>query len=356
MSKDRGNYSMKKLVSILLVFILSLGLFAVDIHADSDKYVKQIYVGQPTDKNHEKYSYALFIKTNVVGYKDKNLRIRIKSSDGTELESVKLSKAVSNDTNYIYYWDGKDDNGKFYKDGTYTIQTWIYGDDSTLVTKSYKLDLKGNDTTTPTALKKSAKVTYMGQPDDKNSKYYNYAMMIKLKVTGYKGKTAVGQVFDPSGKLVTKINYNIVKDEDTHNFYYKGYGYDGKWTGNGTYKVKFWVDGYQDATEETWSNSVTLKTTNAKHIEIRSLKKSDSSKGRYVTNIATAGYKGETVVVGYKDSFGDYYELNRWTLKTNSPEGWNIYLDAYNTDSVTITAYIEGYSDTTYKSQGYNLN
>jgi flagellar hook assembly protein FlgD len=347
---------MKKIISILLVLVLSLGFFAVDIHADSDKYVKQIYVGQPTDKNNAKYNYALYIKVNVVGYKGKNLRIRIKSSDGTELKSVKLSDAISNDTNYHYYWDGKDSKGNFYKDGTYTIQTWIYGDDSTLVTKSYKIDLKGNDTTTPTAMKKSAKVTYMGQPDDKNSKYYNYAMLIKLKVTGYKGKTAVGQVYDQNGKLVTKIRYNIAKDEDTHNFYFNGYGYDGKWCGNGTYKVKFSVEGYEDATEETWSNSVTLKTTNAKHVEIRTLKSNNTSKGRYVANIGTAGYKGETMIVGYKDSFGDYYELNRWTLTKSTPEYWNIYLDAYNTNSVTIIAYIEGKSDTTYKSQGYTLS
>jgi flagellar hook assembly protein FlgD len=350
----------KSVIIILLLLVLTICNFSfydLKVNAADDKYVKQIYVGQPTDSSNANYGKALYIKVNVVGYEGKRLRIRIKSSDGTELYSTKLSNAISNNTTYHHYWSGKDSKGNFYKDGKYTIQTWIYGDDSTLVTKTYTLDLKGNDTTIPTALKKSAKVTYMGQPDDKNSKYYNYAMLIKMNITGYKGKVAQAQLYDPSGKLAAKITFNITKDNNPHNWYYRGYDTNGNWTGNGTYKVKLWVDGAEEATEDIWSNKVTLKTTNAKHFKITSLKTSDNTdKGKYVTVISTAGYKGETVVVGYKNDYDEYFELNKWSLTTNSPENWKVYLDANYTNNVVIIAYVEGYSDSTYRSQSYSLN
>jgi flagellar hook assembly protein FlgD len=354
---------MKKFTSMLLALVLLCGVFVVDIHAASSKFVKQTYVGQPTDQNHKDYHKALYIKVQVAGYKGKKLRIRIKSSDGTELASVKLSDAVSDNTNYFYYWDGKDESGNYYKDGTYTIQTWIYGDDSTLVTQSYELDLKGNGsspTSASTATKKSATVTYMGQPNDPNNKHYNYAMLTKTYISGYKDKTAIVELYDPTGRHVKTFEFLIASNTYTMNCYWDGYDYNGFFCGNGEYAAKLYVYGYESATEQDWTQKVNLKTTNAKYIQINGLVNTEGTSYGKTVKVATAGYNGKTVIVGYNDIYGTYYELGRWTLKTNDVQNWTLKIAEIKTYGSTgkfvkIYAYIDGAYDTTCVVKEYTV-
>jgi flagellar hook assembly protein FlgD len=243
----------KSIAALLLVLILAVvnfSFFAVKAHAADDKYIEQIYVGQPTDSTSEYYNRALYVKVHVVGYKGKNLRIRIKSSDGKEVATMKLSKAVSDNTNYNYYWDGKDSKGNYYKDGTYTIQTWIYGDDSTLVTRTYKLDLKGN---TAAATAKSFKCTYMGQPKDTD---IDYAFEAIIDVKGYKGKKFYAYLYGPDGNLVLYKENNIKYDKNDWHIYYDGFDDDGYWSGNGKYTIEIWTDG---VSSKSWHKEVTLK-------------------------------------------------------------------------------------------------
>jgi flagellar hook assembly protein FlgD len=336
--------------------------------SSSNKFIKQTYVGQPTDASHKDYNKALYIKVQVAGYKGKNLRIRIKSSDGTELKSIKLSTAVSDDTNYFYYWDGKDANGNYYKDGTYTIQTWIYGDDSTLVTKSYKLDLKGNGgaptaapTTAPTAAKKSATVTYMGQPNDPNNKHYNYAMLTKAQINGYKDKTAIVELYDPTGRHVKTFEFLVASNTYTMNCYWDGYDYNGFFCNNGKYTAKLYVYGYESDTEQDWQQNVTLKTTNAKFIRINGLVNTEGTSYGKTVKVATAGYNGKTIVAGYYDIYGTYNSLGSWTLKTNDVQNWTLKIAEVKTygstgKSITVCAYVDGSYDTTYVSMEYKVS
>jgi flagellar hook assembly protein FlgD len=336
-----------------------IGVFGVGVHAADDQYVQQTYVGQPTDTASKYYDSALYIKVNVVGYKGKKLRIRIKSSDGTELSSVKLDNASSNNTYYHYYWTGKDSSGNFYKDGTYTIQTWIYGDDSTLVTKSYNLDLKGNDSGTPTAVKKSAKVTYMGQPKDPKSSFYNRAMLVQTQIKGYKDKTAVIEIYDPSGRYVKTFEFLIKTNDYAYNSYWTGYDYDGIFCDDGTYTARLYVYGYESATEQDWTQKVTLKKTDAKFMKFTGLTKDDDN--RLTAKFSTAGHKGETVVTGFYDFYGTYHSLNTWTLKTNDVEYWKLYIGellTYGTTGLTIKviSYIDGQYDSTVVVRQYKVS
>jgi flagellar hook assembly protein FlgD len=112
-------------------------------NATASKYIKTTRLEYPNDDS-DFADYALYMQFHVVGHKGKKLRIRIRDAVGNELYSYTSSTQNKDDYYYGHFWHGKDPaDGSRYPDGKYTIQVWIYGDDSTLVTKTYNLDLKG---------------------------------------------------------------------------------------------------------------------------------------------------------------------------------------------------------------------
>jgi hypothetical protein len=144
------------------------------------------------------------------------------------------------------------------------------------------------------------------------------------------------------------------------NCYWDGYDYDGFFCSNGTYTAKLYVYGYESATEQDWTKKVTLKTTNAKYIQINGLVNTEGSSYGKTIKVGTAGYNGKTVVVGYYDVYDTYYELGKWTLKTNDVQNWTLKIAEVKTYgstglSIKVFAYIDGAYDATYISKEYKV-
>jgi flagellar hook assembly protein FlgD len=249
--------SLKNIISVMIVCIIALANFTgLYVTADAAKTysIKITYIGQPTETTGVRADYALKVKFDIKGYAGTKLRLQICNSDGVEVYT-KLSKEIETDDYwYAFYYNGKDKNGSVLKDGNYYVSYWIEGSQhDTETTKYYKLDFKGNGTTTT----KSYKCTYMGEPNNPESKFYDYAMLVKVKTTGYKGKNLIINLYAPDGSFACTSTFKVGSDDYTCNMYYDGTDPDEIYTGDGTYSVVVWIDG--EATSKSWYQYVTLK-------------------------------------------------------------------------------------------------
>jgi flagellar hook assembly protein FlgD len=249
---------MKNVISVILIFALAFGgLGGVFLTADAATHsINIMYIGQPTETTGKWADYALKVKFEVKGYAGTKLRLQLCNSDGIEVVTILSPELKYETTNQPFYLSGKDKNGKVLKDGNYYVNAWIEGSqDDTEWSKYYKLDFKGNDAKTT---EKSYVCTHLGQPNNPDSQYYNYALHAKFKVTGYKGKTFKVNLYDEYGDYLQTTTFKITHDTYTANVYYDGTDPDGYWTGDGTYKVIAWIDG--EDYSQSWAAEVELKT------------------------------------------------------------------------------------------------
>jgi hypothetical protein len=245
--------SIKNIISVIVVFVLAfLNFGALFISAD-DYSINLTSISQPNKDDGKFSNYALKINFDVKGYGGTKLRLQLCDSDGYEVCTILSSELVSDNTRQPYYLSGKDKNGKVLKDGNYYISWWIEGSrGDTEQTESYYIDFKGNDT-----VSKSYNCIHLGQPNNPDSKYYDYALHAKFKVTGYKGKTFKVNLYDEYGNYLQTTTFKIGSNDYTANAYYDGYDDDGYWTGDGKYKVTAWIVG--EDYSKSWADEVELK-------------------------------------------------------------------------------------------------
>ncbi|MDR0903235.1 MAG: hypothetical protein LBM59_01215 [Ruminococcus sp.] len=249
----------KKIISVMVVFMLAFagsGSLFLTAHAAKEYSIKITYVGQPTETTGKWADYAYKFKFAIKGYSGTKLTLQLVNDDGIEVDRFTSSEIKSDDFTQTFFHNGKGTNGKVLPDGNYYVNFWIAGSqDDTEQSKYYYIDFKGNGSAKTTA--KSYTCTYMGQPDNPESKYYSYAMCTKFKITGYKGKTFKIWLYDPYGDHVQTTSFKITADNYTYNMYYDGTDPDGYWSGDGKYKVTAWIDGADSS--QTWSKEITLK-------------------------------------------------------------------------------------------------